>query len=137
MNARMARTVLLRLLGTAAATVLMTCLLVPVLAPKASACDVSIGYRPTISIDKPNLGLSKPCSNGDSLTGVAIVTVATLSALAMAGIAAFRRGEALVKASQAHQSAALKRTLTTYLEETGIVTGNLPARHEGNNNHAQ
>ncbi|MEU1631164.1 hypothetical protein ABZ746_39200 [Streptomyces sp. NPDC020096] len=85
---------------------------------QASACDVSIGYRPSVSIS--DLNHPRTCSTGTSLTGAAVVAVLAIGALAAAGWGAVQRGERESEAASTRQ-AGPSSTLTTYLNATGIV----------------
>jgi hypothetical protein len=114
--ARLART-----LGLAAGAVLMTCLLLPLTAHPAAACSVGIGYPPTIDISKPGMGLGNPCTDGTSITGAVIVAVLAAGALAAAGIAAYRRGEASAGPSSPDQA------LANYLDAAGVSQPTRPS----------
>jgi hypothetical protein len=110
MTGRRFAALLVRALGVVAGTVLMTCLMLPLSTQQASACDVSIGYRPSLNLNKPGLGLAtKPCSTGTSL----------------AGAIAFKRGAATAGASSPDQA------LTDYLHATSIAAGSPQARGHG------
>ncbi|MCO5999267.1 hypothetical protein [Actinoallomurus rhizosphaericola] len=91
--------------------------MLPITPQRASACDIGIGYRTPLNINKPDMGRSKPCSTGASLTGVAVVAILTIGSLATAGLIAFRRGIDTARPDQA---------LTDYLHATGLVS---PAAH--------
>jgi hypothetical protein len=109
-----------RALGVVAGAILMTCLVLPLTAPQASACNVSYGYPPSLNINKPNLGITKPCSSGTSLAGAVIVAILTIGALAAAGGIAFKRGAATAGPSSPDQA------LTTYLHATGMASHTPP-----------
>ena len=115
MTGRKTTVLLARALGLVAGTVLLACLILTLTAHPAAACSVGIGYQPTIDISKPNMGLGNPCTDGTSLTGAAIVAVLATGALAAAGIAAYRRGEAAAKPSSPDQA------LATYLDVAGLA----------------
>ena len=93
----------------------MACLILPLTAHPAAACSVGIGYQPTIDISKPNMGLGNPCTDGTSITGAVIVAVLAIGALAAAGMAAYRRGEAAANPSSPDEA------LTTYLDAAGMA----------------
>jgi hypothetical protein len=109
-----------RALGVVAGAILMTCLVLPLTAPQASACNVSYGYPPSLNINKPNLGITKPCSSGTSLAGAVIVAMLTIGAFAAAGAIAFKRGATAAGPSAPDQ------VLTGYLNATGVVAGGGP-----------
>ena len=94
----------------AASAVLAGCALLTAPQP-ASACDVGIGYRPSVSID--DFTHRRTCSSGTSAAGVAGFTALAFAALAVAGLVVFRRGE---RETRANPSA-----LTVYLDATGVV----------------
>ncbi|MGW6903792.1 hypothetical protein [Streptomyces sp. NPDC054940] len=95
----------------AASAVLAACTLLLVPQP-ASACDVGIGYKPSVNIS--DLTHRKTCGTGTSAVGVAVVAVLALGALAAAGVLVFRRGEREMGGE--HSSA-----LTAYLDATGVA----------------
>ena len=115
MTGRKTPVLLARALGLAAGTVLMACLILPLTAHPAAACSVGIGYQPTIDVSKPNMGLGNPCTDGTSITGAVIVAVLAIGALAAAGIAAYRRGEAAARPSSPDQA------LANYLDAAGMT----------------
>ena len=78
----------------ATGTVLVAFLALLMTPQAASACDVSYHYKPSFSLDRPEGGRGTVCSNSTSLTGSALVALGAMSALAAAGVVAFRRGEA-------------------------------------------
>ncbi|GAA4501635.1 hypothetical protein GCM10023191_052010 [Actinoallomurus oryzae] len=82
-----------RAAGVAAGAFLLACLVLPLSAPPASACNVGYVYKPTMSLNKPHMGLRKPCSTRTSMAGVAMVVMLTAGALAAAGVLALRKGE--------------------------------------------
>lgn len=82
------RRVAVRVAGAAALLACSTLLS----APPASACVVSIGYKPSLGIG--DLTHHRTCSTGTSLAGVGGVAVLVLGALGAAGRRAYRRGEA-------------------------------------------
>ena len=94
----------------AAGAVLAGCTLLTAPQP-ASACDVGIGYKPSVSID--DLTHRRTCSTGTSAVGVAGFTTLVLGALAAAGVVVFRRGE--------RETSASSSALTSYLDATGVV----------------
>ncbi|XVQ12432.1 hypothetical protein ACQP1W_07680 [Spirillospora sp. CA-255316] len=86
--------------ATLVLTFLMTCFVMPLTAPPASACHVGVGYRPNIKIDVKRIagggspfGDGEACTTRDSLAGVAVVTVAALAAVGLLGARALRKGE--------------------------------------------
>jgi hypothetical protein len=103
-----------RALSVLAAAILMTCLVLPLTAPRASACNVSYGYPPQLNVNRPNLGITKPCSSGTSLAGAVIVALLAIGALGAAGALAFKRGAATIRPSTPDQA------LNTYLNATGM-----------------
>ena len=92
-----------------------------VLAPStASACDVGVGYKPTISF-RGNNAFGSTCSAGTSLTGVAILAV--LVAVAVVALASTVLKRALVQAESlgdAENPGAADRVLNSYLESAGL-----------------
>ena len=109
---RLGRTALLVL-----ATAFLATLALPLTARPASACIVSYDYRPDIKIDfsKPGSAFGKPCSDGTSYTGVALVVALVIAALGAAGVRTFRRGTALTGTSVLGQAGARNAILTGYL----------------------
>ncbi|MCX5215202.1 hypothetical protein OG689_39095 [Kitasatospora sp. NBC_00240] len=103
-----ARLVAARLAGAAALLACSTLMS----APPASACMVSIGYKP--SLDIADLRHHRTCSTGTSLAGAGGVAVLVLGALGVAGQRAYRRGE---------QAAGPEPdpTLAAYLDATGVT----------------
>lgn len=87
-------------------------------APTASACDVSLRYPPTIEFGESGLGIGKPCSNGTSLIGTAVLALLTAGALAAAGAVAFRRGRETAETLDDSPD-----PLSTYLHPTEHGTG--------------
>ncbi|MFI6550065.1 hypothetical protein ACIBO9_43180 [Streptomyces prunicolor] len=94
----------------AASAVLAGCALLAAPQP-ASACDVGIGYRPSVSID--DFTHHRTCSSGTSAVGVAGFTALALGALAAAGLVVFRRGE--------RETSTNPSALDAYLDATGVV----------------
>lgn len=131
MTSRKTTVLLARALGLAAGAVLMTCLLLPLTAHPAAACNVGIGYQPTIDISKPNMGLGNPCTDGTSFTGAAIVAVLAIGVPTAAGVAAYRRGEASVRPSSPDQA------LATYLDAAGMAPGTPLAHCQGDSDARQ
>jgi hypothetical protein len=125
MTGRKATVILARTLGLAAGAVLMACLVLPATARPAAACSVGIGYQPTIDISKPNMGLGNPCTDGTSITGAVIVALLAIGALAAAGIAAYRRGEAIASPSSPGQA------LATYLDAAGLAPDTSRVHRQG------
>jgi hypothetical protein len=125
MTGRKATVILARTLGLAAGAVLVACIVLPATARPAAACSVGIGYQPTIDISKPNMGLGNPCTDGTSITGAVIVAVLVAGALAAAGIAAYRRGEAIARPSSPDQA------LAAYLDAVGMAPGTPRTHREG------
>ena len=105
-----------------ALTVLMTCLLTPLTARPAAACNVGIGYRPTVKIDLTRRSDSGPfgggdaCSTEQSLAGVAVVVVAVLGAIGVLGTNALRKGELAAGGRQQGE-----QVLASYLHATGTT----------------
>ncbi|WP_030873798.1 hypothetical protein [Streptomyces sp. NRRL F-2747] len=98
-------------------------------APSASACVVSIGYKPSLDIAGP--GRHHSCSTGTSLAGAGGVAVLVLGALGVAGRRACRRGEEAMGSDQA---------LTVYLEAAGVVPPEKPQgprEPQGGDRHAR
>ncbi|MFB9834904.1 hypothetical protein [Actinoallomurus acaciae] len=87
--------------GLAAVTTaaLLVCLTLPLTAQPASACDVSYGYKPSLNLNKPNMGRSAQCSNRTSLAGAFFVALLALGAVVAGGALAYRKGEATVRSS--------------------------------------
>jgi hypothetical protein len=112
---------LARALGLAAGAVLMACLVLPLTASPAAACSVGIGYPPTIDISQPNMGFGNPCTDETSITGAVIVAVLATGALAAAGVAACRRGQAAAKPSSPDEA------LATYLDAAGVAPPTRPS----------
>ncbi|MFD5510705.1 hypothetical protein ACFWIB_23455 [Streptomyces sp. NPDC127051] len=79
-------------------------------APPASACVVSIGYKPSLGIG--DLSHHRTCSTGTSLAGAGGVAVLVIGALGVAGRRAYRRGEEAMGSGPA---------LTGYLDATGVI----------------
>jgi hypothetical protein len=115
MTGRETTAFLARALGPAAGIALIDCLILPLTAHPAVACSTGIGYQLTIDISKPNMGLGNPCTDGTSIPGAPIVAVLAIGALAWAGIAAYRRGEASAKSSSSDEA------LATYLDTAGLA----------------
>jgi hypothetical protein len=120
-----ATVVLARVLGLAAGTLLMASLVMSLTARPAAACSVGIGYRPTLNISKPNMGLGNPCTDGTSITGAVVVAVLVAGALAAAGIAAYRRAQASAGPSSPDQA------LATYLNAAGMAPATAQAHRQG------
>jgi hypothetical protein len=84
----------------------------------AAACDVSYEYGPSFELGG-DFGLGGDrCSTGESLTGVALVAILGVAALAGVGVRTLRRGEA--GAAALSGGAGAPQTLDTYLSATGI-----------------
>jgi len=92
-------------------------------APPASACVVSIGYKP--SLGAGDLNHHRTCSTGTSLAGAGGVAVLVLGALGAAGRRAYRRGE------QAAGSGTPGPALTAYLDATGAIPSESGRGHGG------
>jgi hypothetical protein len=94
----------------------------------ASACDVGIGYKPSISFSG-NSVFGSTCSTGTSLAGVAIVAVLVVAALAALASSVLKRAvvqaESLAGAGDAGdgEAVAADRALNTYLESVGLGSG--------------
>lgn len=86
-------------LAAVATAALLVCLTLPLTAQPASACDVSYGYKPSLSLDKPNMGRSAQCSNRTSLAGAFFVALLAVGAVVAGGALAFRKGETTVRSS--------------------------------------
>ena len=125
MTGRNTTVLLARALGLAAGTVLMACLVLPLTAHPAAACSVGIGYQPTINPSQPTMGLGHPCTDRTSITGAVIVAVLAIGALAAAGIAAYRRGEASAKSSSPDQA------LAAYLDAAGLAPSTPRTHRQG------
>ncbi|GHB79552.1 hypothetical protein GCM10010331_78970 [Streptomyces xanthochromogenes] len=74
----------------AGAAVLLACSVL-LSAPPASACVVSIGYKPSLAAG--DLSHHPTCSTGTSLTGAGGVALLVLGALGAAGRRTYQRGE--------------------------------------------
>lgn len=86
-------------LAAVATAALLVCLTLPLTAQPASACDVSYGYKPSLNLNKPNMGRSAQCSNGTSLAGAFFVALLALGAVVAGGALAYRKGETLLRTS--------------------------------------
>jgi hypothetical protein len=117
MTGRKTSVLLARALGLVAGAVLMACLVLPLTERPAAACSVGIGYPPTIDLSKPNMGFGYPCTDGTSITGSVMVAVLVTGALAAAGMAAYRRGEASAGPVSPDQA------LATYLDAACMAPG--------------
>ena len=95
------------------------------LAPStASACDVGIGYKPSISFSG-NSVFGSTCSTGTSLAGVAIVAVLVVVALAALASSVLKRAavqaESLAGAGDTGGGATpADRALDRYLDSVGL-----------------
>jgi hypothetical protein len=89
--------VIRRGLAAVAAAALLVVLTLPLTARPASACDVSYGYKPSLRLDRPNLGRGEPCSLGTSMAGAFFVALLALGAVVAGGVLAYRRAEALLR----------------------------------------
>lgn len=108
---RLGRTALLVL-----ATAFLAALALPLTARPASACLVSYDYRPDIKIDLTRPGFTRPCSDGTSYTGIALVVALAAAALGAAGARTVRRGVALTGPSAPGQPDARGAILAGYLQ---------------------
>ncbi|MBB4917503.1 hypothetical protein [Streptosporangium saharense] len=104
--------------GVALGALLLSCLLLPLDARQAHACDIGYSYRPSLTFDlsAPGLGRTE-CSNATSLTGVAVVAALAVTALLVAGARAFRRGERAAGSLAGQATVAL----SGYLDEAGVT----------------
>lgn len=113
--------------GVGAAFLVSTFLL---LSPQqASACDVSIGYKPSMNISDLEHP-SSTCSTSTSLVGAGVVDALGLGALVAIGWGAYRRSE---KASGGESGARTEPspTLVAYLDAAGVPRLTMGGRHEG------
>jgi len=108
-----------------------------VLAPSsASACDVGIGYKPTVSLSGTH-AFGSTCLAGRSMTGVLILSVlvaAGLTALASSVLKkAMVQAESLPGADDSRVAGATSadRALNGYLESVGLGDGPGPVAPEG------
>jgi hypothetical protein len=115
--------------STVAAVRVLACtgvvLLGQLMAPApASACDVSYGYKPTITFDLrdgPGLG-SGECSTGTSLTGAAILAVLGVALLAAVLKRLLDRGASRAAAlSPAETGVDSEQALSAYLDSAGLT----------------
>ncbi|GAA0299466.1 hypothetical protein GCM10010302_42540 [Streptomyces polychromogenes] len=106
-----------------AAAVPVACLMLLLVPQQASACTVSLDYKPSMkfSISHPHLGSGRACANGTSLAGSGIVALLAVGALAAAGTRAFKRGAALAASSSPGQGAGPGQALTDYLQAAGMA----------------
>lgn len=105
---RLARTALRVAVGSA----LLTCLILPLSPRPAAACDVSIDYKPSLTISlRHGLGHTEPCTTGTSVAGSVVVALLALGAVAAAANAARKRGAARAEGAD----------LTAYLRATGVA----------------
>ncbi|GGO17434.1 hypothetical protein GCM10010116_35270 [Microbispora rosea subsp. aerata] len=98
---------------------LLACVMVPSAPQPARACGVSYGHLPSYRADPTLLGRSSRCSNAASLTGAGIVAVLAISAAVLAGVRAFRRGEATAGTLPGRTGPA--EALSAYLTIAGIA----------------
>lgn len=85
---------------------------------QASACSVSIGYKPSVSIS--DLAHPRGCSTGTSLAGAAAVAALALGALGAVGWRAFRHGEKTA-GLPSPTATGPSSSLTAYLNAAGIT----------------
>lgn len=108
----------------------LACLVLPLSPQAASACDVSYGYKPSLSLSEPGFGLhKKACSTPTSLTGAALVALLALAALGATVAKAVRKGEAAAGTLTEQTDPA--QVLSGYLRATGMATGGPGEPHEG------
>ncbi|WP_433139832.1 hypothetical protein ACQPZ8_40095 [Actinomadura nitritigenes] len=107
-----------RALRFAAGTVLAAGLLLPLAPQRASACDVSYDYKPSLDLRKHDFGHGHTCSTGTSLGGVTIVVLLAFGALSAAAATAYKRGAATAGGPSSGPGTSL--TLTAYLQATGL-----------------
>ncbi|MEY9847826.1 hypothetical protein [Streptacidiphilus sp. MAP5-3] len=122
---RTARLLALRA-GVGAALLVSTFVL---LSPQqASACDVSIGYKPSVNIS--DLEHPSTCSTSTSLVGAGIVDALGLGALVAVAWGAFRRSE---KGSDSASTGQVgpSPALVDYLRAAGVPRPTTGGRHEG------
>ena len=112
-------------LAAVAAAAILVGLILPLTALPASACDVSYGYKPSLSLNKPDLGRGEPCSTGTSLAGAFFVALLALGTVAAGAALAFRKGETTTRTS-APGPAAPAPALVTYLHAAGIAASAYP-----------
>ena len=86
-------------LAAVATAALLVCLTLPLTAQPASACDVSYGYKPSLNLNKPNMGRSAACSTGTSLAGAFFVALLAVGAVVAGGALAYRKAETLLRTS--------------------------------------
>ena len=110
----------------AVSAVLALCTLLPA-APPASACAVSVGYKPSFSIS--DLTHRRSCSTATSATGSVVVALLALGALAAAGAAVVRRAERRTGTGPTDRTGS-SEALTVYLDATGIVPVAAERDHE-------
>ncbi|MBT2408515.1 MULTISPECIES: hypothetical protein [unclassified Streptomyces] len=107
-----------------AGAVPIACLILLLVPQQASACTVSLGYRPSLKVNfnDPHFISSRACANGTSLAGSTIVALLAVTALAAAGTRAFKRGAALtVSSSSPGQDTGPGQALTDYLQAAGTA----------------
>jgi hypothetical protein len=112
-----------------AATVLFVGLTLPLTARPAAACDVSYGYKPSLSLNKPDFGRGRPCSTGTSLAGAFFLALLALGVLAGGGALAYRKGESTARSTVPAPGPPPLRpeyvpstpALAAYLHATGIA----------------
>jgi hypothetical protein len=89
----------------------------------ASACDVGIGYKPTLSFDFGTALSGGQCSNGTSLTAAAVLAVLAVAVLAGVLKVLFDRGATVATTLATAQGIAPEDTepaLIRYLESAGL-----------------
>lgn len=113
-----------------AGALLLAVLLLLLVSPSASACDVSYHYKPSLSLGGADPHRRQACTTSTSLTGAALVDLLAISALVGAGVVAFRRGRASA-GSLGGPANALSEYLRTASPGT-VATG--PATEAGERN---